>query len=134
MDDMARDRAGALLKIGQELRQEDCNQTRRMAATILANAFVFHESLAGGGGELANVASIEELRGSSSGLTKSATLDEWRKILKINYWPIFDIARRILEVVPTDASKPLIEGLASTAEKLLENRFSVAHVDARISN
>lgn len=36
--------SGGILKICEELRQEDSEQTRRMAATILANAFIFQES------------------------------------------------------------------------------------------
>ena len=126
MGDMATSHPGAIHKISEELRQEDGEQTRRMAATILANAFVFQESLAGGPGELASVNSLEQLRG-STGLTKSAILAEWRKILRVNYWPIFDIARRILEVIPTAESKPLIEGLAETADRLLENRLMRSH-------
>ena len=118
---------GAIHQIGKELRQTDSDQTRRMAATILANAFVFQENLAGGPDELANVNSLEQLRGSDSGLTKSAVLTEWRKILKVNYWPIFDIARRILEVIPTAESQLLIEGLAETADKLLQARLMRSH-------
>ncbi len=101
-------------------------QTRRMAATILANAFVFQESLARGPGDLSKVMSIEELRGSAT-LTKSAVLNEWRKILKVNYWPIFDIARRILEVIPTSNTKLLIQRLTTTADKLVENRLMRSH-------
>ncbi|HEV7842140.1 MAG TPA: hypothetical protein VGO69_00510, partial [Pyrinomonadaceae bacterium] len=126
MGDMATAHPGAIHKISEELRQEDGKQTRRMATTILANAFVFQESLAGGPGELASVNSLEQLRG-STGLTKSAILIEWRKILRVNYWPIFDIARRILEVIPTTESKALIEGLAETADSLLENRLMRSH-------
>ena len=50
---------GAIHKISEELRQEDGEQTRRMATTILANAFVFQETLAGGPGDLADVKSLE---------------------------------------------------------------------------
>jgi hypothetical protein len=100
--DMASANPGAINKISLELRQEDGEQTRRMAATILANAFVFHETLAGGPGDLAKVNTLEQLR-SSAGLSKSSVLAEWRKILKVNYWPIFDIARRILELTPAVA-------------------------------
>ena len=117
----------AIRKIGEELRQEDSDQTRRMAATILANAFVFQENLAGGPDELATVNSLEQLRGSNSGLTKSAVLAEWRKILEVNYWPIFDIARRILEVIPTAESRLLIEGLAGTADQLLQTGLMRSH-------
>jgi hypothetical protein len=127
LGEMTQNNAGAIHKISVELCQEDGEQTRRMAATILANAFMFHEILAGGQAELAHVNSIEQLRGSSGGLTKSSVLAEWRKILTINYWPIFDIARRILEVVPTQESNPLIEGLAVTADKLLQNRLMRSH-------
>jgi len=114
-------------KISQQLYQEDGEQTRRMATSILANAFVFHETLAGGPGNLATVNSLAELRGADSGLTKSALLSEWRKILTVNYWPIFDIARRILEAIPIENASDLINGLAETADRLLENRLMRSH-------
>src|ERR1700730_13594769 len=98
-----------------------------MAATILANAFIFQESLAGGPGELANVRSLDELRGTNGVIRKSELLAEWKKILKVNYWPIFDIARRILQVIPATHSKPLIERIAETAARLLENRLMRSH-------
>jgi hypothetical protein len=127
LEEMAKAHTGAIHKISEQLCQEDSDQTRRMAATILANAFVFQENLAGGPGELAKVNSLEQLRGSSDGLRKSAILAEWRKILKVNYWPIFDIARRILEVIPTAESKALIEVLTLTADRLLQNRLMRSH-------
>ena len=127
LKEMLEEHPGAIHKIGEELRQADSDQTRRMAATILANAFVFQENLAGAPDELASVNSLEQLRGSNSGLTKSAVLAEWRKILAVNYWPIFDIARRILEVIPTAESQLLIEGLAGTADKLLQAQLMRSH-------
>ena len=127
LEDMAKTNPGAIHKISEALHQEDGEQTRRMATTILANAFVFQESLAGGPDELANVRSLDELRGTNGGLSKSAILTEWRKILQVNYWPIFDIARRILEVIPANNSKALIMRMAETAERLLENRLMRSH-------
>jgi hypothetical protein len=75
--EIANENVEAVHKISKELFQEDGEQTRRMATTILANAFVFHESLAG---TLPNVNSIDELRGKNS-LNKASVLAEWQKIL-----------------------------------------------------
>lgn len=121
--EIAKQNEAAVHKISKELFQEDGEQTRRMATTILANAFVFHESLAG---KLPKVDSLDELRGKKS-LNKAAILAEWQKILEINYWPIFDIARRILEHIPVAESKALIDRLADTADRLLENRLMRSH-------
>jgi hypothetical protein len=117
---------GAMQEICRELRQHDDEQTRRMAATILTNAFVFHQSLARGPGQLSRVLSVEELRASGT-LTRLAVLNEWRQILKVNYWPIFDIARRILVLVPTSDTKALIERLTITADKLIANHLTRSH-------
>lgn len=124
--EMAHEHPGTMQEICKQLRQHDDEQTRRMAATILANAFVFQDSLARGPGELSKVISIEEMRGSAA-LSQTNVLNEWRKILKVNYWPIFDIARRILEVIPKSHTKVLIERLAATADKLVENQLMHSH-------
>jgi hypothetical protein len=65
-------KTGAMEKIAEELRQESGEQTWRMASAIVANAFVFHESLAGGPGKLGKIKSLEELK-SSGNLTKSGS-------------------------------------------------------------
>jgi hypothetical protein len=126
MGEMARAHPGAIQAICRELRQHNDEQTRRMAATILANAFVFQESLARGPGQLSLVVTIDELRLSGT-LTKFSILNEWGKILKVNYWPIFDIARRILQVIPASDAKLLVERLAATADKLFESRLMHSH-------
>lgn len=123
LTEIAKEYNEAVKKIARELYQEDGQQTRRMAATILANAFVFHQSLAG---KLDGVNSIDELKGKGK-FNKSSVIAEWRKILLINYWPIFDIARRILEIIPVAESRSLIESLAETAARLLENRLMRSH-------
>jgi len=126
LGEMAHAHPGAMQEICRELRQHDDEQTRRMATTILANAFVFQGSLARGPGQLSQVLSVEELRASGT-LTRFAVLNEWRKILKVNYWPIFDIARRILEVIPAGDTRLLIERLTTTADKLVENHLMRSH-------
>ena len=118
---------GAVHKVSVDLKQEDGQQTQRMAATILVNAFVFMETLAGGPGDLAQIRSLEEIKSSRVGLTKGSVLAEWRRILDINYWPIFDVARRILEHVPASRCSPLIARLGATADSLLEKSLMRSH-------
>lgn len=117
---------GALTRIAQALCQEDGEQTRRMATTILANAFMFHENLAHGPGDLASIRNLAELEGADQ-LTRDFILKEWRAILKVNYWPIFDIACKIFEVIPADLAKALARTLAQTAAQLVENSLTRSH-------
>jgi hypothetical protein len=116
----------ALQRMAEALCQQDSEQTRRMATTILANAFMFHASLAHGPGELAAVRNLEEMKGAGQ-LTQAHILHEWRAILKVNYWPIFEIACRLFEVIPADLGKSLCETLADTATKLIENSLTRSH-------
>src|SRR5947208_304538 len=89
LEDMVKAHPAAVHKISEALHQEDGSQTRRMAMTILANAFVFHDNLVGGPDGLSTVRSLEELLGADRSLSKADILSEWRIILEINYWPIF---------------------------------------------
>ncbi|MDD5082239.1 MAG: hypothetical protein PHU08_02575 [Dehalococcoidales bacterium] len=127
LEDMSTTHPGAIAKICEELRQQDGEQTRRMATTILANALVFQESLASGEDDLYEVRTLDELRGRRSGVNKGEVLEDWKRILRVNYWPIFDIARRILEVIPADTAHPLLERLAATAAELVGNQMMRSH-------
>jgi hypothetical protein len=118
---------GALEKIAAELKQHPDEQTWRMAATMLTNALVFHETLANGPGDLAHVRSLGEIAVANNNYPKSKVLAEWKKILDVNYWPIFDISRRILEVIPPATSATLLSRLVKTAEELLQNRLMRSH-------
>ena len=129
LEEMAANHPVAMQKIAAALHQQDGPQTRRMAAAILANAFMFHEHLANGPGGLGQVRSIDELRGAEAGLgfTKSAILLEWQKILKVNYWSIFDISRRILEAMPAVRSMDLIDQLTRTAQTIVAHNLMQSH-------
>jgi hypothetical protein len=98
-----------------------------MATTILANALVFHESLSRGNGDLGQVRTLDEFRTGKGGINKTAVLNDWQIILSVNYWPIFDIARRILEVIPANIAKTLLERLIDTADELVSNNLMRSH-------
>ncbi len=118
---------GAVRRIAAALHQQDSTQTRRMAMTILINAFLFHEHLAGASVALKHVRSLDTLEDEPFGLQKADILREWRKILEVNYWPIFDVSRRMLREIPTPLSYPLIEQLVRTARGLMRNNLMRSH-------
>ena len=101
-------------KIAFELHQEQSEQTWRMAASILANAFLFQEAVSDYHA-IPNIAAVERNGGGSA--TKSQTLNAWQEILDINYWPIFHIAREILSFVPSRHGDQICEMSSRTAKK-----------------
>lgn len=118
IDSMAHSHPGLITKISAALKQEGNLQTFRMAATILINAFVFQENLAGRSGGLEDARSMEELA-TGNGMSKKDVIAEWTKILKINYWPIFGIARNLLQAVPTNVAAGILQKMHNTASVLL---------------
>ena len=88
-------------------------QTRRMACAIIVNALIFHERLAG---MYSGVQPIDLVCGRSVENPKDEVVTAWTRILEINYWPIFAIARGILEQLPAGDAAAILSGLRLTAE------------------
>ena len=111
-------------KIRKILKQEYGDQTRRMAMAILVNALAFQNHLAGHKGILA----IEECRGPFGDKVRaSAVGEEWDKILRINYWPIFDVARDILRAMNPQAAQLVMDRLAATVKAMAEDALHLSH-------
>lgn len=123
----SREYQGALAAIAALLHQEERPQTRHMAMTIVANALIFHASLAGHGGALAHIKSVHQIRANEGYLSRTALLHEWQNILAINYWPIFDIARQIVSLLPGPVVRTILERLADTADSVLESGLTQSH-------
>ena len=101
--------------IAEYLYQEEGLNTIRMAVAIISNAFVFQITLAGNH----NIKDPSSLRNSiTQKIHKIDLIEAWRKILEINYYPIFDIAINLLKQIPTRPAVPIIEKISETAEKL----------------
>ena len=100
--------------IAEVLHQEQSQQTTRMSVAIVVNAFVFHYAIEG-------QADIPPVSGGSGrrGFVKSRVLKTWETILEVNYWPIFSIAKDVLEVVPARLANPLLDKAHEVAEELL---------------
>ncbi len=83
--------------VAEVLHQEAGNQTSRMAGSIVANALLFQDALAGFTPDSSKYRAIRGVGPSADGnYHKQDVLEEWGRILEINYWPIFDIARKII--------------------------------------
>ena len=96
------------------LKQEYSEQTERMAATIMINALLFHMNLIGH----PKLKDFDELRPDGR-LLQGLVVQEWREILKINYWSIFDIAVRLLmRLAPVQLASRALDRMASAAERI----------------
>ena len=96
------------------LKQDYSEQTERMAATIMINALLFHMNLLGH----PKLADLDELRPDGR-LLRGLVVREWRKILEINYWSIFDIAVRLLmRLAPMDLASRALDRMALAAERI----------------
>ena len=109
-------------------------QTRRMAMTVIANALVFHESLAevefqvpeAEGGPTRGVRAVESFR--PRGLFASGEVClEWERILSVNYWPIFWSAKEMLRLMPTATAHAVLEWLWKTGQKLVAGGVTRSH-------
>ena len=110
--------------IAQLLGLSNVHQTRRMACAILANAMVFHDRVAD---MHKGIEHLHMVCGTGISNPQAEVLDSWQRILKINYWPIFAIARDILSrMSPRDAAR-ILHVLRDTADKVSASGASVAH-------
>lgn len=127
LEEMLRTRPSAVREISEELRQGDngTEQIQRVVATIFANAFIFQESLSRGEDALAAIQSLDDMR--ANGLTKLAVISEWQAILKINYYPIFDIASRVLSKIPSQNTARFLGSLVDTADNLASQGVMRSH-------
>ena len=116
--------SGTLEKMALILKQEDGEQTSRMAMAIIANALMFHTAIAGEH----DVATLVELRSGPRGsMSQGRVLTEWARILRINYWPIFKIASDLLRVVPARKAARVLDDLAAVADEMAGIGVTTTH-------
>ena len=120
---LAESRPDVVTSIAGLLGMSEVLQTYRMAGAIVANAMVFHERLAG----LHDVKPLSQLCTTSVANPKGNILDAWTQILKVNYWPIFSIARDIVEQLPAAEASQLLSNLRATVEDVAATGANQAH-------
>ena len=110
---------GPLARIAASLHQEAGEQTERMAAAICVSAFVFHGAIDGQEG----IPPIP-LAGS---IDKGSLLRTWNSILKVNYWPIFSVARDLVQELPLMAIPPVMDRIADSISDLARLGVTTYH-------
>ena len=100
-------------------------QTLRMAALIITDAFVFQSSLAGKA-EMKSVRSLHQLLPT---IDYAGVIADWNTILKVNYRPIFEDARDLVEALATDDRlvKPILTLLCEAAKDLVDTDIAQIH-------
>ena len=124
LDKMSQSRPDISTKIASLLGMADVPQTRRMACAILANALIFHERIAG---MHEDVNPLLLLGGSNGAQLQDDTLEAWGKILNINYYSIFAIARDILMQLPAEEAAQVMGKLRATARNINATGVDNAH-------
>ena len=125
LDEVNETRPGITEGIARLLGMSNVLQTRRMACAIVANALVFHGRIAG---MHRGVKSLAVVCGNDVPNPQEAVLDAWNHILtKINYWPIFAIARDILRELDAADATILLRLLRNTAQSVHATGVDNAH-------
>ena len=124
LDELDKTSPGIPQSLARTLGMANVPQTRRMACAIIANALIFHERIAG---------MYEEIRplnlvcGPEVTNPQSVTLAAWADILKINYWPIFAIARDLLGQLQSGSAAEILSTLRETAQRVDTAGVTNAH-------
>ena len=114
----------AAREVADLLGMSDVPQTRRMACAIVANAMVFHDRIAAMHPE---ILPLNRLWGTGADNPQGKVSEAWDAILDINYWPIFAVARDIVNLLPSHAAARVLEHLRTTAHRINSTGANVAH-------
>jgi hypothetical protein len=100
-------------------------QTHRMACAIIANAMVFHDRVAG---MHEGVKPLRLVCAPNVANPQASVVEVWTYILdNINYWPIFAIARDIVEQLPTAEASQMLRVLRATAGEVAATGANAEH-------
>ncbi len=124
LDEMSDTQRGIVRAVADLLGMRNVPQTRRMACAIIANALVFHERIAG---MHEGVKPLHMVCGPGVANPQEETLSAWDQILAINYFPIFAIAKDIVEQLPSGAAAHILAALRETAQEIDAAGIDNAH-------
>ena len=124
LDELDKTSPGIPQSLARTLGMANVPQTRRMACAIIANALIFHERIAG---MYEGIKPLNLVCGPEVTNPQSVTLAAWAEILKINYWPIFAIARDLLGQLQSGSAAEILGTLRETAQRVDTAGVTNAH-------
>ncbi|MXY46083.1 MAG: hypothetical protein F4Y44_03675 [Chloroflexi bacterium] len=124
LDDLAETSPVVVRQIADALGMSDVPQTRRMACAVIANAMVFHDRIAA---MHAEIQPLNLLWRSDADNPQGKITHAWDAVLNINYWPIFAVARDIVNLLPSRDAARILTTLRSTAQRINSTGASFAH-------
>ncbi len=105
--------------LADKLHQEAGVQTNRMVSAILVSAYVFHAAIEDSEG-IPPMPTIESI-------SKWTIMETWGEILEKNYWPIFSIARELVNLIPTIAVSRVMRHIAKFVSYLADLGATTYH-------
>jgi len=107
----------------EKLSPAEAAAVSRISTLVIVNAMIFQEILSWH--REFRVAPLEKLKKAENVL--SAFCSQWGDILKVNYYPIFHLARELLMEIPSYPAFDLIRSLANTAQRIVGMRAALRH-------
>ncbi len=98
--------------------QEARLQTANMATTMIINALAYQQNLDG----YLGIKGLAQIRDETSGkrLTKDTVIAGFDRILDVNFWPIFHVAKELLLQIPASTAGNILEQMAKTADDIID--------------
>ena len=124
LDEINETRHGITMGVAQQMGMANVPQTRRMACAILASASVYHDRIAG---LHQGIKPLTQVCGGKVNNPQGEMLAAWGEILGINYWPIFAIAKNILEQLDSETATTILNRLKDTAQSVRSTGVENAH-------
>ena len=107
----------------KKLSAEEAEAISRISSLVLVNAMIFQEILSNH--REFDVEPLEKIINEENIL--SAFSSQWREILKINYYPIFHLARELLLQIPSDPAFTMLKLLANAAQRIVGLKAALRH-------
>ena len=106
---------GTLARVANVFRAPPGDEVAHMAALVIINAMVFQERLA------REQEAFQPVNAARTGgvYSRSVLLKLWESILEVDYYPIFVMARDVVEELSGVEAPSMLEECARTAERLL---------------